>query len=143
MDGKWAADWQPVQKADEKGRIVRQISSFRNWITPDGSSGARGQGGFKADAGHYRLYGALICPRASRTLIARSLKGLADLIPVMVLNPVLTAQGWQFGDYPGADHDPLFASGHLHQIYTRADPHLTGRATVPVLRDMQRDLTGC
>jgi glutathionyl-hydroquinone reductase len=140
VDGKWVADWQPVQKADEKGRFVRQTSSFRNWITPDGSPGPSGEGGFKAEAGRYRLYVALICPWASRTLIARNLKGLSDLIPVTVLNPVLTAQGWQFGGYPGADTDPLFGVTHMHQIYTRADPQFTGRATVPVLWDMQRDV---
>ena len=27
VEGKWVADWQPVQKADEKGRFVRQTSS--------------------------------------------------------------------------------------------------------------------
>ncbi|MDP3196949.1 glutathione S-transferase family protein [Tabrizicola sp.] len=140
VDGKWVADWQPVQKADEKGRFVRQASSFRNWITPDGSPGPTGQGGFRAEAGRYRLYVALICPWASRTLMARSLKGLADLIPVTVVNPVLTAQGWQFGGHPGADSDPLFGATYMHQIYTRADPHFTGRATVPVLWDMQRDV---
>jgi putative glutathione S-transferase len=140
VDGKWVADWQPVQKADEKGRFVRQTSSFRNWITPDGSPGPTGTGGFTAEAGRYRLYVALICPWASRTLIARQLKGLVELIPVTVVNPVLTSQGWQFGGHPGADADPLFGATHVHEIYTRADAHFTGRATVPVLWDMQLDM---
>ena len=39
VDGKWVENWQPVQNADEKGRFVRQVSSFRNRITPDGSAG--------------------------------------------------------------------------------------------------------
>jgi glutathionyl-hydroquinone reductase len=30
VDGKWVADWQPVQQAGEKGRFVLQTSSFRN-----------------------------------------------------------------------------------------------------------------
>jgi putative glutathione S-transferase len=136
VDGKWVADWQPVQKADEKGRFVRQTSSFRNWITPDGRPGPTGTGGFKAEAGRYRLYVALICPWAHRTLIGRSLKGLAGLIPVTVVNPRLSPQGWAFGGHPGAEADPLFGASHLHQIYTRADPGFTGRATVPVLWDM-------
>lgn len=138
VDGKWVANWQPVQKADEKGRFVRQTSSFRNWVTPDGSPGPTGEGGFKAEAGRYRLYVALICPWASRTLIARVLKGLEELIPVTVLNPVLTDQGWAFGGYPGADMDPLFDATYMHELYTRADPHFTGRATVPVLWDMKQ-----
>lgn len=140
VDGKWVANWQPVQKADEKGRFLRQTSSFRNWITPDGSAGPTGEGGFKAEAGRYRLYVALICPWASRTLIGRVLKGLEDLIPVTVVNPILTDQGWAFGGYPGADADPLFGATYMHEIYTRADPKISGRATVPVLWDMERNV---
>ncbi|MET3600219.1 glutathione S-transferase family protein [Martelella mangrovi] len=140
VDGKWSADWQPVQKKDEKGRFVRQTSSFRNWITPDGAPGPTGEGGFEAEAGRYRLYVAYICPWASRTLIARKLKGLSDLIPITVVNPVMSDQGWQFGGYPGADEDPLFGSRYIHELYTRADPHFTGRATVPALWDMKRNV---
>ncbi len=135
IDGKWTANWQPVQKADEKGRFVRQESSFRNWITRDGSAGPTGTGGFKAEADRYRLYVALICPWASRTLIARKLKGLEEIIPVTVVNPRLDDQGWSFGGFPGADEDPLYNAQHLHELYTRADPHVSGRATVPVLWD--------
>jgi putative glutathione S-transferase len=138
VDGKWVANWQPVQKADDKGRFVRQTSSFRNWITPDGSPGPTGEGGFKAEAGRYRLYVALTCPWASRTLIGRVLKGLEGLIPVTVVNPVLTDQGWAFGGYSGADADPLFGATYMHEIYTRADAHFSGRATVPVLWDMKQ-----
>ena len=139
VNGKWATDWQPVQAKDDQGRFVRQVSSFRNWITADGSPGQTGTGGFKAEAGRYRLYVALICPWASRTLIARKLKGLEGLIAVTVVNPVLTAQGWAFGGFPGADADPLHGAAHLHELYTRAADDYTGRATVPVLWDEQTD----
>ncbi|MGH1464813.1 MAG: glutathione S-transferase family protein [Cognatishimia sp.] len=138
VNGKWTTDWQPVQNKDEQGRFIRQVSGFRNWVTPDGSPGPTGEGGFKAEADRYRLYVALICPWASRTLIARKLKGLDDIIPVTVVNPELTNQGWSFGGYPGADKDPLFDATYMHEIYTRADPTHTGRATVPVLWDMHR-----
>jgi putative glutathione S-transferase len=140
VDGKWADNWQPVQKSDEKGRFVRQVSSFRNWITPEGAPGPTGTGGFKAEPGRYRLYVALICPWASRTLMARQLKGLEDMIEVTVVNPTLSDQGWQFGGYDGADEDPLFGATYMHQIYTKADPHFTGRATVPVLWDMKQNV---
>ena len=140
VDGKWTEDWQPVQKADEKGRFVRQVSSFRNWITPDGSAGPTGEGGFATEPGRYRLYVALICPWASRTLMARKLKGLDALIPITIVNPTLDTEGWRFGGYEGTDTDPLFGASHLHEIYTRADPHFTGRATVPVLWDMKRNV---
>jgi putative glutathione S-transferase len=139
VNGKWTADWHPVQASDDQGRFVRQTSSFRNWITPDGAPGPTGTGGFKAEGGRYRLYVALICPWASRTLMARRLKGLENLIAVTVVNPVLTAEGWGFGGFAGAMADPLHAATHLHQLYTRADDSFTGRATVPVLWDEQTD----
>ena len=135
VNGKWTVNWQPVQAKDDQGRFVRQVSSFRNWITADGSPGPTGTAGFKAEAGRYRLFVALICPWASRTLIARKVKGLEALIPVTVVNPVLTEQGWAFGGYPGADTDPVQGAAHLHELYPRADPGFTGRATVPILWD--------
>ena len=140
VDGKWIENWQPVQKADKDGRFVRQTSSFRNWITPDGAPGPTGEGGFTTEPGRYRLYVALICPWASRALIARKLKGLDHIIPVTVVNPTLTDQGWSFGGFPGADGDPLFGSRYMHEIYTQADPSFTGRATVPVLWDTKRNV---
>lgn len=139
VDGKWQEAWQPVQAKDEKGGFVRQISSFRNWVTVDGSAGPTGSGGFKAEAGRYHLYVALICPWASRTLIARKLKGLEEVISVSVVEPVLTDEGWRFGNYPGSNLDTLNGATYMHQIYTKADPHYTGRATVPVLWDKERD----
>ncbi|WP_237153495.1 glutathione S-transferase family protein [Oryzibacter oryziterrae] len=138
VDGKWTADWHPVQQADAKGGFVRQISSFRNFVTVDGLAGPTGEGGFAAEAGRYHLYVGLICPWASRTLMARSLKGLEDVISVSVVEPTMTEQGWRFGDYPGATADPLHGVTHLHELYTRADPRFTGRATVPVLWDKER-----
>lgn len=137
-NGKWVAQWQPIQGKDADGRFLRQESAFRHWVTPDGSRGPTGEGGFAAEAGRYHLYVALICPWASRTLIARAMKGLRSAIGVTVLSPVLTDQGWAFGGFPGAETDPYSDAGHLHQVYTNADPNYTGRATVPVLWDRQR-----
>lgn len=139
VDGKWTSDWQPVQATDAKGGFVRQVSGFRHWVTPDGAPGPSGEGGFAGQAGRYHLIVALICPWASRTLMARSLKGLEDVVSLSVVEPALTEQGWRFGTFPGATADPLFGATYIHEIYTRADPHYTGRATVPVLWDKQRD----
>ena len=138
VNGKWDADWQPVQNKDKDGRFIRQVSSFRHWITADGSPGPTGDGGFKAEAGRYHLYVAYICPWASRALAVRALKGLTDLITVSVANPRLSDQGWQFGGYPGSTDDELNQATYMHQIYTQVAPDFTGRATVPVLWDKQQ-----
>ncbi|AHK03946.1 glutathione S-transferase family protein [Rhizobium rhizogenes] len=135
VDGKWTAEWHPVQATDKKGGFVRQTSGFRNWVTSDGSAGPTGEGGFKAEAGRYHLYVALICPWASRTLIGRKLKKLEDVISVSIVEPALSDEGWKFGDYPGSDRDGLNGFAYMHEAYTSADPHYTGRATVPVLWD--------
>lgn len=135
VDGKWTSEWKPVEKTDEKGGFVRQVSSFRNWVTPDGAAGPTGGAGFAAEAGRYHLYVALICPWASRTLIGRKLKGLDKAISLSIVEPAISGEGWRFGDYPGATADTVNGATYLHQIYTKADPHFTGRATVPVLWD--------
>tara|TARA_R110001583_G_scaffold45917_2_gene144326 strand:+ start:29007 stop:29954 length:948 start_codon:yes stop_codon:yes gene_type:complete len=137
VNGVWKESWQPVQAKDDAGRFIRQTSPFRNWITPDGAPGPTGSGGFKAEKGRYHLYVTYICPWASRTLMVRELKGLQDVIGVTVVNPRLTDQGWQFGGYLGADEDTLNGARYLHELYTRADPKISGRATVPVLWDKQ------
>ncbi|VDC33447.1 glutathione S-transferase family protein [Pseudogemmobacter humi] len=134
VDGKWTGEWQPVQATDAKGGFVRQVSVFRNWITPDGGAGPTGRAGFRAEAGRYHLYVALICPWASRTLIARKLKGLEELVSLSVVEPELGEEGWRF-----ASPDPLTGANWLHQIYTGDDPHVSGRATVPVLWDRDRE----
>ncbi len=131
VNGKWVAKWDPVQAKDAKGGFVRQTSTFRNWVTPDGSPGPSGTGGFKAEAGRYHLYVALICPWASRTLMARKLKGLEEVITLSIVEPELTDEGWRFA--PGAD--PVNAATYMHDLYRKADPQVNGRATVPVLWD--------
>ena len=55
-----------------------------------------------------------------------------------IVEPAMTDEGWRFGDYPGADRDDVVGATYMHEIYTRADPHFTGRATIPVLWDRQR-----
>jgi len=138
VNGKWTADWHPVQARDDRGGFVRQTSQFRNWITRDGAAGPTGDGGFRAEAGRHHLYVALTCPWASRTLLVRKLKGLESAISVSVVEPRLGDQGWRFGDSPGATPDTVNGATWLHEIYTRADPLCSGRATVPVLWDRQK-----
>ncbi|MBD8199535.1 glutathione S-transferase family protein [Pantoea agglomerans] len=129
VEGKWSSDWHPVQSTDKQGGFVRQTSGFRHFISSDGTTE------FAAEADRYHLYVALICPWASRALIARKLKGLESLISVTVVEPQLGAQGWRFGRFPGAQQDTLNNAQYLHEIYTRVAPDYTGRATVPVLWD--------
>lgn len=138
-NGKWSKEWDPYQATNNKGEFVRQVSEFRHWITADGSAGRTGLAGFKAEPGRYHLYISYVCPWACRTLMVRALKGLESMISVSVVEPFLTEQGWKFGDFPGATDEPFFGDEYLHELYSRVAPGYTGRATVPVLWDKERN----
>ncbi len=138
INGKWSKDFHPVQASDDEGRFLRQSSQFRHWITPDGSAGVTGDAGFTAQADRYHLYVALICPWASRTLMARKLKKLENIISISVVEPFLGPQCWEFGDFPDADVEPFFGYRYVHQLYTHAAPDYTGQVTVPILWDKEQ-----
>ncbi len=142
VKGSWAKDFHPVHDTDEEGGFVREEAGFRNWITPDGSAGPTGEPGFKAEAGRYHLYVALICPWASRTLMARTLKGLERVVPVTVVDPRLTDKVWRFGgssgSYPGAEPDPLYGCEYVYELYLHARPDYSGQVTVPILWDRHK-----
>lgn len=131
VNGEWKGRFHPVQGTDEAGGFVRQEARFRDWI---------GSERFPAESGRYRLYVARTCPWASRVLAVRGLKGLEDIVPITIVEPWLTDQGWRFGDFPGSSGtDPQHGAAYLHELYSHADPHYTGRATVPLLWDTVTD----
>ena len=134
VDGIWKDQW--YDTGESGGKFVRSESQFRNWITPDGSPGPSGKGGFAAEADRYHLYVSYACPWAHRTLIFRSLKGLEAMIGVSVVHWLMKENGWTFqADDNGVVGDKLFGSDFAHQIYTKADPTYSGRVTVPILWD--------
>jgi glutathionyl-hydroquinone reductase len=120
------------------GRFERPPTTFRNWITVDGSPGPSGSGGFAAERGRYHLYVSLACPWAHRTLIMRRLKGLEDLVSFSVVHWYMRERGWTFAPGPCVTGDPVNGAQALYEVYLAADPHYTGRVTVPVLWDKLR-----
>jgi putative glutathione S-transferase len=136
VDGQWHDQWYDTDSTG--GRFVRSESQFRHWLTPDGSPGPTGEGGFQAQAGRYHLYVSWACPWAHRAIIYRRLKGLEDLISMSVVNAYMGPEGWTFEPGPGVVPDDVNGATRLHQVYTRADPQYSGRVTVPVLWDKQR-----
>lgn len=138
IDGQWHDQWYDTGATG--GAFKRAEAKFRNWVTADGSAGISGGDGFKAKSGRYHLYVSLACPWAHRTLIFRQLKSLQDHIGVSVVHPDMLDEGWTFEtDEHGATGDTLFGLTRAHQIYTRAVPDFTGRVTVPILWDKQRN----
>jgi putative glutathione S-transferase len=137
IKGKWVDEW--YDTVTTGGKFVRTGAQFRNWITVDGSAGPTGEAGFRAEEGRYHLYVSLACPWAHRTLIFRALKGLERMIGVSVVNPYMGEHGWTFEEAPDVIADPIHKARHLHEIYRQAKPEYSGRVTVPVLWDRQRD----
>lgn len=136
VDGKWHDVWYDTDKTD--GRFERSESQCRNWITPDGSAGPTGKAGFKAEKNRYHLYVSYACPWAHRTLIMRAWKGLEDFIDVSVVHPLMLEHGWELRtDFPDATGDTLYGFSKLYELYLKADPHYSGRVTVPVLWDIK------
>jgi putative glutathione S-transferase len=121
VDGEWHDKWYDTKSTG--GAFKRSTAAFRNWITADESAGPSGEAGFKAEAGRYHLYVSYACPWAHRTLIFRMLNG-----------------GWTFEiDEHGATGDTLYGLPFARDIYTKAVPDVSGRVTVPILWDKQRE----
>ncbi|GAB2488086.1 glutathione S-transferase family protein [Alkalibacterium psychrotolerans] len=137
VDGKWHDKWYDTEKND--GRFIREESQFRNWVTPDGSAGPSGEGGFKAESGRYHLYISNACPWANRTTIMRKLKGLEEMISISVVHPLMAENGWTFENDEGVIKDPVIDADYLYEIYTHVEPEYSGRVTVPVLYDLKQD----
>jgi glutathionyl-hydroquinone reductase len=121
IDGKWIDDDESYRK---DGAFARPATAFRAFITADGSSA------FPAAAGRYHLYVARPCPWCHRTMILRALEKLESVVSMSLVEPLLLGGGWKF-DAP----DPITGVGFVHELYTRADPHYSGRVSVPVLWD--------
>ena len=130
IDGVWTDEDRRIRATD--GSYQRPESPWRDFVSADGSSG------FEAEPGRYHLYVNVGCPWAYRTLLYRKLKGLEDVIGLSCTRAGAGPQGWTFAGADGNSSDDLFGFEHLHQVYSKADPGFTGRVTVPVLYDKQR-----
>jgi len=144
IDGVWHDQWYDTKSTG--GRFQRESPKFRNWITPDGAPGPMGEGGFPAEAGRYHLYVSLACPWAHRVLVFRALKELEGAISVSSVHPHMLENGWAYARDVSDDlhrfegtGDPINGVAYHHQLYTMVDPHYTGRVTVPLLWDRQRE----
>ncbi|MGB7101735.1 MAG: glutathione S-transferase family protein [Xanthobacteraceae bacterium] len=121
IDGEWTDNDESYRKG---GAFVRPATVFRAFISADGSPP------FPVEAGRYHLYVANPCPWCHRTMIFHALKRLEGVVSMSVVDPLLLEGGWKF-----KQPDPITGARFVHQLYTQADPHYSGRVSVPVLWD--------
>src|SRR3954468_14908741 len=101
------------KEGGDDGSFKRQASKFRSMDV-------------EAEPGRYHLYVSWACPWAHRTVIARRLKGLEEVIGMSAVDPIRDERGWRFtgGEYVA----------HAHAFTT------LGEASPPSLWPYLRDL---
>ena len=93
---------------------------------------------FPAEQSRYVLYVSSVCPWSHRTVLARALKGLEDIVQIVQLDARDSMNGWFFSGCEGLKRDPVNGIKWLKELYLKADPLYRGRVTVPVLWDTQK-----
>ena len=132
IKGKLVDDW--LEKEIDDGDFKRMESTFRSWVTVDGSADPSGEAGFNAEPDRYHLYVSDACPWAHRTVIIRKLKKLENIIGLSIVEADMLDQGWTFAK-KGKYIDHLHGYKFMHEVYTRTEKEYTGQITVPVLWD--------
>lgn len=143
--GEWVAD--DVAATDAQGRWARTPTVCRGWIRADGSTP------HAPERERYHLWLAWNCTWSQRTLIARNLLGLEDVISHSTAHWHRNDGGWWFRDgiddlQPDDDQPresfsradgfapaPPERGLSLWKAYVAGDPEYTGRASVPLLWD--------
>ncbi|WP_435349056.1 glutathione S-transferase family protein [Haloarchaeobius sp. HRN-SO-5] len=131
-----AGEWRPdaYRATNDEGEFERQETAFRNWIRDDPEAT------FRPESGRYHLYQSRACPWAHRTVVVRRLLGLEDVISMDTVDPYRDEEGWQFTpEKDDCTADTVNGSDYLREVYTAADDSFTGRVTVPVLWDRERE----
>ena len=122
---------------DKDGTFKRPDSAFRNWISSQPNAP------FPPEKDRYVLYLNYGCPWAHRANLVRSLKGLEDIIPMVVMDYAMGPEGWVYNPErtgEGQDaKDPLYGFTKHKDLYMKADPEYNGRYTVPVIWDKKKE----
>jgi putative glutathione S-transferase len=111
----------------DPSKTARKRNGFQERVSADAT--AR----FSAERGRYHLYISHACPYSARTVLARCVKQLDDIVSMSCVDPVRGPDGWIFGS--GEHADPLNGFRSLREAYEATEPGYQGRVSVPVLWD--------
>ncbi len=116
------------QRSGPVGAFKRGRSGHRGRLSADGSSG------FRAEPSRYHLYIANNCPWCHRVALARSMRGLDEVVSMDVLHFRRDPErGWRFRpDLDGFDADSVNGLTFVKELYERLG---STEKSVPVLWD--------
>ena len=130
VDGEWRTD--AYESTNEEGEFDRDETAFRDWVGPDSE--------YPVEADRYHLYVSRACPWAHGAVLVRRLAGLTDVISMDVVDPYRDEDGWQFTpEKEGCDPDTVNGFDYLREAYVASKSDYTGRVSVPVLWDTERE----
>ncbi|SEM13924.1 putative glutathione S-transferase [Blastococcus sp. DSM 46786] len=112
-----------------EAEFTRDSKYISDRITADGSSP------WPVEPGRYRLVVARACPWANRSVIARRLLGLEDVISMGLCGPTHDERSWTFDLDPGG-RDPVLGYERLQEAFLARDPGYSRGITVPAMVDV-------
>lgn len=123
-----------VKEVGKDGSFKRQQNRF---TTPFGNK----PGQLPVEAGRYRLLWSPACPWAHRSVMARRLLGLEDVISLGTVSPIrpnIPRIDWEFS-LDEDNQDPVLGIRYMSEIYEKSAPNFEGRPTVPVVVDIKEN----
>ena len=125
--GKLYSNW---KEAESKSSIFRsEQKKFQFDLDQDACSNA------DEVIDRYHLIAGYGDPWSHRVLITRVLKKLGAFIPVTIVDPMPTNQGWKLRKDDEAVNDVMSNYSYLYELYRQSDFLYTGRLTVPLIWD--------
>jgi len=127
VNGKWR---QEIDTAIQNGEFVRNTSCYDKPIPKSVIET------ISAGTNRYILIASMSCPWSHRTLLARAVKNVEQLLPIHIAGgPRIQGYGLQTeGPLNEVRDTPL---RHVHKLYSLTDKTYTGRSTVPILWDQK------
>lgn len=126
IDGQWEAD---TDRFMQDGTFQREPSALSSDLSDTALNRLRDT----PEA--FILVASASCPWSHGAVLASIFKGFSGRLPIQ------WAGGPRVQGYGLQPHGPLAESGtrHIHTLYSATDPAYTGRATVPVLWDLDAE----
>lgn len=123
---------------DKKSSEIKSDGTFARQKSLFSTRFGTGENELPVEKNRYRLIWSTACPWSHRAVIVRKLLGLEDVISLGEVDPMrpkTPAIDWAF-TLNEDSVDPVLKVKYLSEVYKKADPHYSGRPTVPAMIDV-------